>query len=465
MDWLLYKRWLGDALLSPIPEGIACPTLDQIAIDSRTLKKGDWFIPLKGENFDGHSFIPSALENGASGYFIKEGIAPAQSKVPYIVVRDTMQAYHLLASGWRASLPQSFQLVALTGSVGKTTAKTMTSIMLSHLAKTFSTSGNQNTEFSIPKAIFAMDSSYRYGVLEFGARHPGDIAFLTETAKPDVCVCLNVNSAHLEIFKSREAILKTKLEIISKSPKQSVGVVLRDNEELFARAKTFQRKLISFGYHPESSVCIQSEQQTQTGSEIGFAIHGQTFTLKLESYHQSYAINAAAALAVGLALELSIGKCIEGLSEFKGLKGRYQILKTKSGQIVIDDSYNASPESMKSGMTSVLESFPNTSKVLILGDMRELGDFTEEAHRSLAVYCKKLDPLRLITVGKYSKLIADECVTLGFDSNSCSHFDKVEELLKKLPSYTQNCQVIYIKGSNSIQLNKVVEELCQKTEN
>lgn len=460
MDWQTLKLWLGDILLSELPSKEACPNFTQLVTDSREIKAGDWFFPLKGETYDGHDFIQQALDKGARGYFIKEGFS-FESKVPSLKVRDTMAAYHALASGWRSSLPKTFQLIALTGSVGKTTTKTMTALMLSHIAKTFSTPGNQNTEFSIPKAIFEIDPSYKYAVLEFGARHPGDIAFLTKTAKPDVCVCLNVASAHLEIFKNREMILKTKLEIISESPFHSTGVVLHDNHVLFDTAKSFERKLFSFGYHADAHVSIKSETKINEGMEIVFSIEGEHHRLFLPVYHQSYPINAAAALAVGLALDLPPKKCIEGLSSFAGIKGRYRVLKTNSGQIVIDDSYNASPESMKAGLTSVLQSFYDKKKVLILGDMRELGEGSADAHRGLAQYCVKLDPYRILTVGNFSKLIAEEATKLGLKSQEHVHFSTVEDLNKKIKALTSGVEVIYIKGSLAIQLSKAVDELLK----
>lgn len=461
MNWQNYKDWLGSHLKSELPVKSPCPTLHQIATDSRDVKKGDWFMPLKGETYDGHTFLQTAIDNGAAGYFIKEGMEFKSNKVPHIVVQDTMKAYHLLANGWRRSLPKTFQLVALTGSVGKTTAKTMTSMMLSHFANTFSTPGNQNTEFSIPKAIFDINSTHHYAVLEFGARHPGDIAFLTETAAPDVCVCLNVASAHLEIFKDRATIMNTKLEIISKSPQSSSGVVHFDNTELFQKAKLFKRKIFGFGYNKEADVCILSEKQTKDGMEISFKIKDDYYILTLPVYHQSYAINAAAALCIGLALHLPASDCIQGLSTFSGLKGRYNVLKMKSGQILIDDAYNASPESMKSGLRSVHETYKDKKKLLILGDMRELGNFSEEAHKDLAQYCTRLNPVYLITVGKYSKHIAEESFKQGMDAKISVHFESVDELLEKIHSFTKGVDLIYVKGSFAIQLSKIVDELSK----
>ncbi len=460
MNWASYKTWLGNQLIANLPEMEKCPRFDQLVTDSREIKKGDWFLPLKGESFDGHSFIEEALKRGAVGYFSNQGKL-SNSKTACVLVRNTMQTYHAIASGWRSSLPGTFQLVALTGSVGKTTAKTMTSLMLSHIAKTFSTPGNQNTEFSIPKAILEIDETYRYGVLEFGARHQGDIKFLTETAKPNVSVCLNVGSAHLEIFKSRENILKTKLEIISEAPLNSIGVILRDDPILFEKALTLGKQLVSFGYHSQADICIKSESKFDEKMDLIFHIKGEDYRLILPLYHSSYALNSAAALAVGFALKIPISKCIEGLREFTGVKGRYRLLKTVRGQTVIDDAYNANPESMKAGLSSVLHSFYDKDKILILGDMRELGAFSEEAHRSLAEYCIKLNPKRLITVGSLTKFLDDELSQLGMDSRSIHHFSSAEDLLKEVHALTKDANLIYIKGSFAIQLGKVVDELIK----
>lgn len=462
MNWNSYQTWLGNCLLSKLPLDMPCPNLLQLVTDSREIKPGDWFLPLKGETYDGHDFIDKALENGAAGYFLKDdkNLAPSR-KAPFIRVENTMKAYHLIASGWRSSLT-NLKLIALTGSVGKTTAKNMLASMLSNIGKTFSTPGNQNTEFSIPKAIFEIDSTYKYAVLEFGARHPGDIATLTEMALPDISICLNAGVAHIEIFKTKEAIINTKLEIVSKSSKNTVGVVFRDNPVLFEKSLTFGRKIISFGEHKDSDICLESYKNSEKGMHICFKIQNVRYELILPFYHETFAINAAAALAAGVALNLDPQECLNGLKTFSGVKGRYQISEIDGGKILIDDSYNANPDSMKAGLTSLVHSFNSKKALLILGDMRELGDMSEKAHREIAPYCVKISPLRMITVGTNSKFIADECIKSGLNPKTFIHFNDVSDLLKDLHFYIKDVDLIYIKSSFSIQLTQVVDKLTHK---
>ena len=456
-----YKQWLGNYLQSEIPTNVLCPSFEQLATDSRNVRPGDWFIPLKGETFDGHTFIADAIERGASGIFTEKELS-SPLKVPAIKVRNTMQAYHALATGWRKTLPASCELVAVTGSVGKTTVKTLIHLMLSHLAKTFCTPGNQNTDFAIPKALFQLRPDHRYGVFEFGARRPGDIALLTETVRPKISVCLNVASAHLGMFGNRETTMTTKLEIIGHAPQDSVAVTLHDDPVLLGRARDLGKKLISFGYHPEADLAIMSVKNVGAGMQLVFKALGKDLKLHLPVSHQSYPINVAAALAVGLALKIPIEKCREGLEGFIGIKGRYQTFKSSTGLTVIDDSYNASPESMKAGLASLSQSFPNKKKILILGDMRELGSFTEEAHRGLAKLCCELKPVALITVGQHAKIIADEAIKFGLEPRGAVHFSNSDELSKEISHFYKSGEIIYVKGSFAVQLSRVVEQIISE---
>ena len=177
------------------------------------------------------------------------------------------------------------------------------------------------------------------------------------------------------------------------------------------------------------------------------------------AYHKAYAINAAAALAVGLALDVPIAKAVEGLAKFSPMRGRYVVLRTKNNQVLIDDAYNANPESMRAGLSSVQDTYASQKKALVLGDMKELGSLSVEAHQGIGDLCAKINPKILITVGDYSKLIASRAQEQGFPKSSCRHFSNVGELLPHLEGLLNGIEIIYIKGSFSVQLNKVVDNL------
>lgn len=456
--WTTYKEWLGAIRLSEINTQAPCPIPQNFVTDSRTIEKGQWFIPLKGENFDGHNFISQALANGASGYFTEQEPIPGSS-IPYIKVSNCLNAYHALAAGWRKTLPSTCKIIALTGSVGKTTVKNMLDLMLSPLGKTACTPGNQNNEFSIPKALLQVTPEHRYVIFEFGARNLGDIAFLTKTAQPDISICLNVATAHLGVFGDRPTIMKTKLEIIKDAPNSNIAIVNHDDKVLLEKAKEFRHKLLSFGVSKEASVSVLDVQKTDTGMEILVKIQGTELKIPLPVFHDSYAINICAALAVGLALNLTPQQCQKGLSLFSGVKGRYNVHQTKNNFIVIDDAYNASPESMKSGLTSLKQSYPQKKKILVLGDMRELGSFTEEAHRSLAPFCLSLNPEILITVGQFSNMIAEEAIKIGMDSKRVRHFQNSDDLLGEIAAICDKGDLLYVKGSFAIQLGRIVEHV------
>lgn len=458
MNWNHYESWLSNLLLTEIPFEVECPTLSQLVFDSRNIKRGDWFFALKGERLDGHNFIEEVIQKGASGVFVGKDYT---KKIPIssIRVKDTMTAYHSIAHGWRKLLPDSLNIISLTGSVGKTTVKNLLLKMLSPFEKTYASPGNKNTHFSVPQCLFELNSSYKYAILEFGARHPGDIKTLTKMTEPKISLCLNAKSSHLEIFKSLEALQDTKLQILRDAPESSICIVLRDDETLYEKAQKLNRDLLSFGFHEKADIRILECKQEKSGALIRLEVEGLEHSTHLPFYHESHAFNVAAALSVAYALKLPLEESLKNLESFSGLEGRYQVLKLKSGLSLVDDTYNASPESMKAGLQSFHKTFAQQKKILILGDMKELGSISKESHINIAHECVSIDPIKLITVGTETLALKEKALELGMNKDEVYHFENVEKLLPELTKLINGAESIYIKGSLSMNLKKIVQTL------
>ncbi|MBI2603851.1 MAG: UDP-N-acetylmuramoyl-tripeptide--D-alanyl-D-alanine ligase [Deltaproteobacteria bacterium] len=452
--WTSYKQWLESTLLSPLPENQPCPLPGDLSTNSRTLQSGQWFLPLKGTQFDGHDYIEEAIKNGAAGTFSERQVS---STVPMILVKNTLDTYHSIAGGWRSTLP-SIKTVALTGSLGKTTVKTMTSLMLATQGETFSTPGNQNNEFGIPKSVLNLKADHKFSVFELGARHPNDISTLVKIVQPNVSACLNIASPHQEIFGCREMTMNTKLEILKDAPPQCKGVVLYDDPTLLEKAKKIKKDLITFGFDKRAAIFIQSHHIENEMLLVGLNIFGKNLEVSLSLYHESFPINLAAAFAITEALGVSSETCVKGLEHFKGLPGRFKIHRRPS-YTVVDDSYNASPESMKAGIKSLFKLFPKRKKVLILGEMFELGPSSDKKHREIGSFCAQEKPDFLVTVGNHARLLADEAEKRGFPKKSVQRFDDVSELLDSIHSINNKGDLFYVKGSRKVQLDLVVAQL------
>lgn len=454
LSWQTYKQWFNKLLLSPLPEALPCPAPEEISTDSRTLKAGQWFLPLKGENFDGHDFLTQSLEKGAAGVFSEQEVA---TSTPVIQVKNTLDVYHSLAKGWRSTLP-AIKTVAITGSLGKTTVKTLTSLMLKTQGETFCTPGNQNNEFGVPKAILNLTANHKFSVFELGARHPGDISALVQIVQPDVSACLNVASPHMEIFGNREKTMQAKLEILQDAGPLTKGVVLYDDPILLAKARTINANLVTFGFDKKADISIRAHHIENGKLSVNLNILRKNMEVTLGFYHEALPLNVAAAFAITEALHLPAEDCAKGLEHFAGLSGRFKI-HTRPDYTVIDDSYNASPESMRAGITSIFKLFPKRKKVLILGEMFELGSSSTQNHRDLGSFCANTKPDFLVTVGQSASFLADEAEKNGLPESSVRRFENVSELLKSIHDINKKGDLFYIKGSRKVQLDLVVARL------
>ncbi len=431
---------------------------NHISSDSRRLENGEWFLPIRGLNFDGHNFIPMAMEKGAAGFFFDSKARltlPAELLVHGIEVPDTTLALQDLARWWRRKM--GCKVIGITGSSGKTTVKELTAIMLQSIAPTLKTEGSMNNEIGTPLTLCRLKPEHRFAVIEMGARHKGNIAFLSQIVEQDIGVLLNVGSAHVGEFGGPLKILEAKMEIT-----QAKTAVYFSDDERIDRAMQglIGKKLIRFGRNPGSDVrLLKTEFDGRGKVSIGYQIQGKTVEVHSTFFHSSFPINVAACLAIGLALDLDLGACAQGLGHFSGIKGRFKVHQIKD-QLLIDDSYNANPESMKAGLETLQQAYAGRKTTLVLGDMLELGDSSEAAHRSVGAFCgTTMKPERLITVGPMSAWIAEEAIKSGMSRQQVLQFTEVDPLIAQLPSFWPDTELLYVKASNGLRLSKIVDSL------
>ncbi len=460
LTWDTYRQWLGPELVGPLPTGNP-PSIQDFSTDTRTIAPGHWFLPISGANFDGHKFIEEALSKGAAGFFYEPHKKISVSTERGIPVKNVLTSFQKIASGWRSTLP-NLTMVALTGSSGKTTTKEMVQNILKLAHPTFATPGSFNNEIGVPKTLLSITPSHRFAVLEFGARMPGNIKFLCDMANPDIVALLNVGSAHLGVFGSIENLLNTKAEIFRDSKRDAIQIAFADDERIVKAAKSTGKKTIFFGTSKMADIRILSSDFSPTKTVVTLSLLGQSITLNLSTAHELFPINAAAASAMATAAGVGAEFIVSGLTSFSGVKGRFQVHDI-SGATVIDDTYNANPASLKAGLASVIRMYPSRDKLLILGDMLELGDDAAHEHRIIGEkILADLKGTELVTIGTLAKNYADGAINNGFPPANVKSFANVDDFLALKNDLVESGRVIYAKGSNSIKLSKIIESLMTK---
>lgn len=460
-DWQQIKQWLGPICTSPLPTNQPAPTPQQFCSDTRRVRPGDWFLPLKGETYDGHHFIEEALAKGAAGFLCSRSYSlQLRDEVAKkgLVVNDTLAAYHALAHGWRMTFPK-LKALALTGSVGKTTVKEMAAAIMEQAGRTLKSNANFNNEVGVPKTLIELNQ-HEFAVIECGARGPGDIRILVEMAAPTASMCINLGTAHREKFGSYEGLLNAKTEIFRFSPPGCTHITNFDDKDLLKAAQRTDHPLITFGFEPGADILIQHSELVGSTHSLSLQIfHKEKIKIRLPFLHEKAPINVGAAVAGALALGAQTQHIIAGLENFRGLDGRFQV-HTLDGFTLIDDAYNASPESMLAGLRTLHYAYPAQTKALILGDMLELGQVTEKAHREIGHFCASvLKPQFIVCVGHFAKWIGEQAISDGMPANQIQIFERVEDLMAAKLKMTSLGTVIYAKSSNSIGLSRYTRDL------
>ena len=415
--------------------------------DSRQMTNGGMYIPLKGERFDGHNFIESAFQTGAKA-IISEKDVNYEDKI-VIKVKDTHQALKDMASYLRNHRP--VKVVGVTGSVGKTSTRDMVYSVVKQKYKTLKTEGNYNNEIGLPLTILRYHDE-EVLVLEMGMNHLQEMSRLSMIARPDIACITNVGTAHIGELGSRENILKAKLEIINGMKEGSTLIINQDNDML-QTVELPHLNVVRVGKGKEASIQASHIVLEETKSSFEVEYQGKKEIIEVPVQGEHNISNALIAIAVGIELNISLEDIKKGIQEFKLTKNRMDILE-KNHKTVIDGTYNASVDSMKSSI-DVLANYKKR-KVAILADMLELGDYSQQLHEEVGSYVASKGIDILVCVGKEAKYIYQKARESMKD---VYYFESNQEVIARLDELLKEDDVILVKGSHSMNLKEVVEKI------
>lgn len=418
--------------------------------DSRRIQPQQLFVAIKGERFDGNQFAQEALNLGAAAVMISD---ESQAARPAVLINDTRLALGKLANNWRKTLRAP--IAAITGSNGKTTTKEMLSAILAAAcddsAALHATQGNLNNDIGMPLTLLKARADHQYIVLEMGMNHLGEIAYLSNIAQPNVAVINNAGTAHIGELGSRENIAKAKGEIYEGLSDQGIAVINAD--DVFAeywRSLNPSRKVITFALKNPADVTATYSEEPQT-SKIHLATPSGkvTFQLPIVGVHNIY--NALAASAAAVALGVQNQHIAAGLAQFGGVHGRLEYKQGCNGAVLIDDTYNANPDSMKAAI-DVLGRI-DTARVFVMGDMGELGTDSPTMHAAVGAYAREHNIQHLFTLGEQSQQ-----ASIAFGGGA-QHFTDVELLANAIKPLMREGVTVLIKGSRFMKMERVVKLL------
>jgi len=428
-----------------------------VSTDSRTLRAGSLFVALRGPNHDGHRFLDMAAAASAAGALVESaGVIGGGAALPLVPVSDTRIALGLLAAHWRGRF--GVPVVALTGSSGKTTVKEMLGCILREAvastdaaAAVLVTRGNLNNDIGVPLMLLELTPAHRFAVIEMGMNHAGEIRYLSNLARPDVALVNNAGSAHIEFLGSAEAIARAKGEIFEGLKPEGTAVI--NGDDVFAglwRGLAGDRRCIDFGIGADHTVSARYLNRFMKSEIVLRTSRGEVAaSLQVPGLHNVR--NAAAAGAAACALDVPLSAIGAGLSAFRGVAGRMQRRLVRQGAMLIDDTYNANPESVRAAI-DVLAGAPG-ARVLILGDMGELGPDAPRLHEETGAYAREAGVDTLLTLGRHAEQAA-----LAFGAGA-KHCDDIEDLLKELEPHLKPSATVLVKGSRFMQMERVVARL------
>jgi UDP-N-acetylmuramoyl-tripeptide--D-alanyl-D-alanine ligase len=419
---------------------------DAVTTDSRQVKAGDLFVALQGERFDGHDYVTACAEQGAVAALVSKRVPAA---IPQVLVTDTRLALGSLAAAWRGRF--NTPLAAITGSNGKTTVKEMLAAILraaaGNDAAVLATQGNLNNDIGLPMTLLRLQPQHQYAVAEMGMNHAGEIAYLTRIAEPTVALINNALPAHLEGLGSVEGVARAKGEIFEGLADDGTAIINAD--DAFAalwRQLAAPHRIVTFGLEATANVSAGYALNADS-SRITLRTPQGEATLNLPAAGLHNVRNALAATAAALAMGVSLQSVVAGLEGFSGAKGRQQRKAGLMGAIVIDDTYNANPASMKAAI-DVLAACPG-ERILVLGAMGELGADAEQLHAEIGAYARHAGLTSMLTLGDMSRLYGG------------THFETPEALAAALKTMMTDKTTVLVKGSRFMRMERVVDLITE----
>ena len=433
---------------------------EAVCTDTREDLAGKLFIALRGERFDAHAFIAQAATQGAAGALVEQACPHEKPDgFPTVSVPDTRLALGALAAAWRRRF--DLPLIGVTGSNGKTTVKEMCAAILRawHPGKeaVLATQGNLNNDIGVPQMLLRLRPQHRAAVIEMGMNHPGEIAYLAEMVAPTVAVVNNAQRAHLAGMGALDAVAQEKGEIFAALDGAGQAAInIDDPHAAYWQALCASRRVLTFGFNERAEIRGSYKALAFGSSVVLWTPWGEAnFTLDVPGQHNVR--NAAAAAAATLAAGAPLDAVSRGLDHFSGAKGRLQVRHARGGAVVLDDTYNANPDSMRAAIDVLAASAGK--KILALGDMGEIGEMSAQCHDEIGGYAKSQGVDRLFALGEHSALAARNFGAGG------EHFSSIDELVAALEAALAPDVVVLVKGSRFMRMERVADALAMSRNN
>jgi len=437
-----------------------------VSTDSRTIQEGELFIALKGDRFDGHHFAIDALEKKAGGILIEEEKIRDirwngyRSKV-VISVKDTLRALGNLARAKRRQY--GIPVVAITGSNGKTTTKELISACLETTFPVLKTKGNLNNLIGLPLTLLDLTDKEKIAVLEMGMNVPGEIQRLTEIAEPDVGLITNIEKVHLEGLGTLERLKQEKGALFRWMRRDGTILVNQDDPNVVDLAQSFPGQKITFGIkNPAEVMAKEIHLRGSEGTSFTLIFEREVLKVNLRLLGKHFIANALSAVAVASLFGVEIRKIKGALEEFQPFPMRMEVIPLRTGGTLVNDSYNANPKSMEMALETLAEVRGQARGLVVLGDMLELGEFAEEAHREIGRKVQALSMDFLLALGEWAPVVVESAVRQGFPSERAKVVEDHSEAISVLKKVMREGDWILIKGSRRMGMEKIVEGLMGK---
>ena len=432
-------------------------SIERVSTDSRTIKKGELFVALRGENFDAHKFVEDVAKSGAAGAIVDDKWkGKVSDKFAVIRAGDTLLAYQNLAANYRKSLP--LKVLAITGSNGKTSTKDFSASVLGRKFRVTKTQGNFNNHVGLPRTILDASSRDEVAVWEIGMNHPGEVAPLAKIAAPDAAIITNIGVAHIEFMGSREAIAQEKGTLAEAIGSDGTVILNADDSFMEGIARRTKARVVFAGINNGTLRATEIEQSAD-GSEFTMleGAHRCRAQLSVPGLHMVE--NALLAVAAGRAFGVPLEECAIGLATAPLTKARLQI-KEVNGVQFLDDSYNANPDSMKAALRTLVELHADGKKIAVLGEMRELGSETERGHQEVGQEAAALQVDQLIGIGEMGAVIANAAKRAGLEQSRA--VASTSDAAKLLSDVAQSGDLVLIKGSRLARTEEVIEQFATR---
>jgi UDP-N-acetylmuramoyl-tripeptide--D-alanyl-D-alanine ligase len=443
--------------------GASEKTFYGISTDSRLVKKGNLFIALKGEKFDGHDFVNQALQQGAAGIIVHDAkvskdLADKNSTV--IKVADTLIAFGDLAHEWRTRFPLT--VIGLTGSSGKTTTKEMIAAIIGRKKNILKTEGNLNNLIGLPQTIFRLTAEHELAILEMGTNTRGEIKRLTQIALPDIGLITNIGPAHLAGFGSIDVVREEKGDLFFNMSPSGTIIVNIDDKAVALCAERWTGRKITFSMSPNADVTVKDIKMNGIkGMSFNLVVGENTQKVEMKIVGLHHVNNAMSAAAAAFAVGTDIKTIAEGLMEFRPFSGRMEMVKLRNGSFLLDDSYNANPASVREALMTLKDLKVHHNGYVFLGDMLELGTESEEMHRKIGMLIATIGINTLFLQGNFSRVTAAGAMEGGLSPENIFFLSNENNGINYLKENLKKGDWILVKGSRGMKMEKIVVQICE----